>query len=916
MQFVRLRFLTRFGRLTLIAAGEQSSSTVPVPVDQSLDGWADEQNINLLTLKGYIASVSTSGRVYYVDQNQSSTDTVEGYGDFDSIQAAIDAAALQSPTSTEPWVVLIRPGTYVEDLSFVGNVHVMGWPGDGSGSDLNQAVSVRSVSSNHNAILNSGESLFLSNLSFDSSLATVTPLLMQSGLGVLGIYRCSLNVTGALSNQGPALHVSGGSAQAQGSRFLVNASAGATQPSVSLTGLGSTLTVQDCDLTGPSGLSLAQDTLGSLRDVRITGAGVGVSYAVQTEASNLEVDYCTLRAPLAAYPLQVHPSAGVLNGDVSLSVRWTFVQGGLLYDITGVTGTTTLNLGSCEYTSLLFPGGVPSTMVSQVKAATLFYDNSSSGLVAANVQDALDEIKGLAVAVRTLDDAYNGGVGAGAGRTILADSGAVQIVDASSPSEPVPAGNTNGRLQIVGNVEVGSLGKPEIDLDPNPFGHGPTIKLGHLIQAGSAPFGSTATVAGQSTGAPEYNNYNLRFHTESTRYGGSVGRVVVRGGDALANGISTPVPGSVFLQAGSALGGLISGGSLYLSPGSSVGGSEGSLYIGNPTSMTPATLTAGGPFVGGVSGTIRFATNMGAISVDILAGDSFAGVQSKFDATGHVVASDVGGGVLRLTSVATGPNAEIFFLSDDQGLALDTALGVFSGVAQVNGAMTSFIRVDVTAANEVTFGAGGAAGPMVYNADTGKLTVPGLIDPTGMQFDVSPPIVTPSTKGSIFVGDGTSGTTLGHFYYQYESGAMQDVSSAVMGALSVAVEDETTPLGGFTTLNFTGSGVVATDAGSGRVNVTIAGGGGGLLAGVAQDTFNASAFTGGTPSQILLASTHDTTAALQGLVLLFRNGVADMTKVSWVPNLSNEFRINGLILEVGTNITTSGNTYTLMYPKI
>ena len=58
-QFVALRYLTLFGDLQLVAAGEQNQSGVPVPVDAGSTGWADAQNRNIQVLLGFIAKVCT-----------------------------------------------------------------------------------------------------------------------------------------------------------------------------------------------------------------------------------------------------------------------------------------------------------------------------------------------------------------------------------------------------------------------------------------------------------------------------------------------------------------------------------------------------------------------------------------------------------------------------------------------------------------------------------------------------------------------------------------------------------------------------------------------------------------------------------------------------------------------------------------
>ena len=45
-QFVRLRALTSYGQLRLVAAGE-TPGAIPIPVDITAVGWADDQNYNL-----------------------------------------------------------------------------------------------------------------------------------------------------------------------------------------------------------------------------------------------------------------------------------------------------------------------------------------------------------------------------------------------------------------------------------------------------------------------------------------------------------------------------------------------------------------------------------------------------------------------------------------------------------------------------------------------------------------------------------------------------------------------------------------------------------------------------------------------------------------------------------------------------
>lgn len=71
-QFVRLRALTAFGSLKLVAAGE-TVAAVPVPVDITSSGWADDQNYNLNSLLGLIKSTRPSLESYRFDFDHSTT---------------------------------------------------------------------------------------------------------------------------------------------------------------------------------------------------------------------------------------------------------------------------------------------------------------------------------------------------------------------------------------------------------------------------------------------------------------------------------------------------------------------------------------------------------------------------------------------------------------------------------------------------------------------------------------------------------------------------------------------------------------------------------------------------------------------------------------------------------------------------
>lgn len=894
-QFVRLRALTAFGALRLVAAGERVD-TVPVPVDITFTGWADEQNFNLLTLLSFLQTTGSSGQVLYVDPNQ---------GDFQTIQAAMDYAEGQGPTTASPWVVLVRPGLYEETLSFYDFVHVFGWPG-GQGTSV---VRIRNASTAAHSVglPLAGSETTLSNLYFEQILPTTNPLLETVGPGNLTLHKCAFSTEGAGTPQGPAVDVgAGGTVAAFDSRFVTSIVASAD--SYSLTAQdGATLNLRESQVLS-RGIQAGEATV-SLRDCTVNASS---EYAISCNGA-LTLDYSQVIGGTLSN-IGMNPSGGAVAGDLISRIRWSQV-GSLLFDITGVVGSTELSLGSSERGSLTTPGGAPATLQATTPSSTIFYDNAISSLTAENVQDALDEIWGIAIAVQTLDDAYNGGDPGitGSGRTINASAGSVQIVDAAAPSDPIPPSNPNGNLEVVGGVYVGAINKPEITIDPNPYGNGAEIRLGREIWAPDAPFGSTAFFLADASESPTFHNYNLRVGTSSATGGTQIGRAILRAGDSLASGVDA---GAVYVQAGrGADAGGGNGGDLWLVPGDSSAGSVGKVWLARAQDGTPASLTAAGPFVGGVTGVIRFATDMGAIEVSIDAADNLAAVLAKFDATGFVTAVDSGGGVIQLTTAATGSTSEIFFLNADAGL--DTALGGFAGQAQVNGTWPSRIDVEVSADGEITFG-GSFANPMIYDANTGKLTVPGLIDPIGLVLDQTVPLTAGTDKGVLYIDDGSGPGNEGDLVYVYESGAVQNITAAVGGASGFAVEDEgiLVPGGPHTALNFIGGGVVATDGGGGVANITVTAGGGGQLQGVQQDVFSAGSFTVAFPgATIALTQTLDTNALLTGMIVCYRNGVADMNNVGpAAPTTALEYRINGGNLEIGADITGTGHNYRLVYP--
>ena len=161
-QFVRLRALTAFGELKLVAAGERYD-TVSVPVDITPAGWADEQNFNLNTLLGYAKTTESSGRLLFVDPVN---------GDYQTIQAAITYAVSQTPTINTPWTIAIRPGRYSEPLILAPYVNLIAWPG----TDSSDIVVVDCAGASHSLNLAPvGSTATFINIVFTRDAAGVSP---------------------------------------------------------------------------------------------------------------------------------------------------------------------------------------------------------------------------------------------------------------------------------------------------------------------------------------------------------------------------------------------------------------------------------------------------------------------------------------------------------------------------------------------------------------------------------------------------------------------------------------------------------------------------------------------------------------------------------------------------------------------
>ena len=66
-QHLRLRALTEFGGIQLVAAGERRDEEAIIPTDIGIYGWAYEQNGNIRKILDFLKPIVQSGRVVHVD---------------------------------------------------------------------------------------------------------------------------------------------------------------------------------------------------------------------------------------------------------------------------------------------------------------------------------------------------------------------------------------------------------------------------------------------------------------------------------------------------------------------------------------------------------------------------------------------------------------------------------------------------------------------------------------------------------------------------------------------------------------------------------------------------------------------------------------------------------------------------------
>jgi hypothetical protein len=853
-------------------------------------------------------------------------------------------------SADHPYVILVQNGVYTEDVHLIPNIHLVSADNFVSSSDTyakGVVVQSNNLTGGHTFIgVNNTDSVVCVGIEFQTANVGSTDPTFQVKKGIAYFIDCTISHLAGTGLSALRVVPVNATTTDECSAYLINSYVqntvtNANDYAIKCGADCSYLVLKNSVVVGQNGIEHNVNYGGGLKEeahLHIMHSTVmannATGYAVLTNASDLKVEHSYVVGSDATKVLVIGQNQAKV-GDIYVKLAFSeFYNAHISFDTRQITGVKNLQTSSCLYDSYIFPDAPP-TFSTHTQAKSLKYENNyadpfnggtlavpvPSQLGATDVQDAIDDLAFLSAILgafgtfNSLDVAYDGVIsvnpptlGSGDGRRISADQGAVVIQSATTPytttpisgteTTPLTSGDKNGYLQVEGNIELGKIDSAEMSFISNYGTIGSMLSMGSVTwnsEIASVASGTdhrslpSAIIQGNSDKDGLLHNYNVRVQTKSTSNvsNGSVGWVVLQGGDSLEKGANAPHAGDVYIQGGSYLdsafesvGGNEPSGSVHLIPGTStsIGADQpyGYVKVINPTASTSATLLASAlpnnPTT--CAGEISWATPMGVVTATITVGmtptDVVNAINNATVGAGLIFAQTTSG-FISLTCVSKGVLSDVVYVGDTDSGNINADLGDFqisSGATYTAGTDPQYVNIHSSAMHEITIGEGGTTGPMIYNSDTGKLTVPGLLDPTGLIFveENQNNVPTGANEGAIFVSDGTDGLVQNNLYFKpANNGAPIDLSAVAdkieLTDLSVALNqangngsltyDNTTGIFTFTPADVSGGGL----SGSGTQYQVPSFDGSGSLVGTANLLHAVDAQTITNPSSNLLYQT-------------------------------------------------------------
>ena len=400
-QHVRLRALTKFGGLKLVAAGERRDEEAIIPTDIGMYGWAYEQNGNIRKILDFIKPLVQSGRVVHVDSGS------ENYGDFPSIQEAIDFCVLEGAAEDTPFVVLVREGVYEETLTLKPFVHVISTQHQNAGDipdlqskpKLSPRTVVKSAISHDVTLSNATDYSLIVGIHFLDDTSSPNPSLFKSGNGVLQTNACTFESLSEDVGQGALVDLQGGRYLAIDCRFRVAEQGDKDNFAFLQSGENTTSVFSECSFTAPSGLAINphQHNVGGVLNVLRNCTVKTAEYGLATNGTSTVINSSLVGGVQNLSINWLGSTYGVSNsGNSTQTILFSEIEGDIYWNRDNTNHNNVLKIGAVVFETLNESGsGSVISVEALANALSVSFDTTNSSLTSTNIQEALVELEGL-----------------------------------------------------------------------------------------------------------------------------------------------------------------------------------------------------------------------------------------------------------------------------------------------------------------------------------------------------------------------------------------------------------------------------------------------------------------------------------------------------------------------------------------